>query len=68
MMQDKYTQLDELAAPHSYVVPPAADDLSYVLYFRQICKRYNINFAKAGPDERAFVVRMAEKGFCTKRA
>ncbi len=29
--------------------------------FRQTCKRYNIDFATADPDEKEFVMRMAEK-------
>ena len=32
------------------------------------CQRYQIDFAKADPDERDFVIRMAEKTFLQKRA
>ena len=43
------------------------DDLAYIAYFRQTCKRYNIDFASADQDERDFVVCMAEKDFCRNR-
>lgn len=68
MLQEKYAKLDELAAPNRYVAPPTSEDLSYVIHFRQICKRYNINFASADFDERDFIMRMAEKSFMAKRA
>lgn len=68
MLQEKYAKLDEVAAPNSYVALPASEDLSYVIHFRQICKRYNIDFSTADPDERDFVMRMAEKSFMSKRA
>ena len=68
MLPEKYIKLDKYAAPDGYVSPPTEDELGYVLYFRQVCKRYNIDFVKADADERDFVVRMAEKGFYPKRA
>lgn len=68
MLQEKYVKLDELAAPNRYAAPPTSEDLSYVVHFRQICKRYNINFSSADPDEKEFVMRMAEKSFMPKRA
>lgn len=40
MLQEKYAKLDDLAAPNCYVAPPTSEDLSYVVHFRQICKRY----------------------------
>ena len=54
MQNKKYLELDALAAPNGYVVPPTKEDL--------------IDFAKADPDERDFVIRMAEKTFLQKRA
>ena len=68
MLQEKFTRLDDLAGPCGYVVPPTAEDLAYVIHFRQICHRYNIDFTKADQDEREFVLRMAEKSFYPKRA
>ena len=53
MLQEKYAKLD---------------DLAYIAHFRQVCRRYNINFSSADPDERDFVMRMAEKSFLSKRA
>ena len=61
MLEEKYLRLDDLAAPDGYVAPSTIEDLAYITYFRQTCRRYNINFAIA--DERDFVIRMAEKNF-----
>ena len=63
MARDQYSELDFLAAPNRYVAVPTVQDVSYLTYFRQVCKRYNINFAAADQDEREFVIHMAEKGF-----
>lgn len=68
MMPDRFERLDTLAAPNNYTVPSTKQDIDYILYFRQVCKRYNINFTVADPDERDFVIRMADKGFYSKRA
>lgn len=68
MTQDKFSHLDELAAPAGYVAPSTEEDLGYLAYFRQVCKRYNILFSEADQDERDFVIRMAEKGYYPKRA
>lgn len=68
MLQEKYMKLDDLAAPNEYVVLPSEDDLDYVIRFRQVCKRYNIDFAKADQDEREFILRMVEKSLYPKRA
>jgi len=58
-----YMELDQVAAPDSYVAIPTAEDLAYTNHFMQVCKRYNIDFSKADSDERDFVVKMAEKTF-----
>ena len=68
MLEEKYLKLDDLAAPDGYVVPSTSEDLAYIAHFRQVCKRYNIDFASADQDERDFVIRMAEKNFAQKRA
>lgn len=68
MLQEKYMRLDDIAAPNGYAVPPSGDDLDYVIHFRQICRRYNIDFSKADEDEREFIMRMLEKSFYPKQA
>ena len=68
MLQEKFTRLDDLAGPNGYAAPPTSEDLAYVIHFRRICHRYNIDFAKADQDEREFVLRMAEKSFYPRRA
>lgn len=67
MLEGKYLRLDDLAAPDGYAVPSTNKDLAYVTYFRQTCKRYNIDFAIADQDERDFVMLMAEKNFARKQ-
>ena len=49
MQNEKYLELDALAAPNGYVVPPTKEDLAYVVHFRKTCQRYQIDFAKADP-------------------
>lgn len=56
MQNEKYLELDALAAPNGYVAPPMKEDLAYVVHFRKTCQRYQIDFAKADPDERDFVI------------
>ena len=68
MKNNKYIDLDKAAAPNNYVAIPSEEDLAYVVHFRQICKRYQIDFATADDDERSFVIHMAEKSFIQKRA
>lgn len=68
MRINPYLKLDEIVAPNSYVVSPSEEDLDYIVHFRQVCRRYQIDFAKADEDERDFVIRMAEKTFIQKGA
>ncbi len=68
MLQKNFSKLDNLAAPDNYVTPPTSEDLAYIVHFRRVCHRYNIDFNSADPDEREFVLRMAEKSFFQKRA
>lgn len=56
-----YDKLDDLAAPDKYVAPSTQADIEYIVHFRQTCKRYNIDFFTADPDEKEFVMHMAEK-------
>ena len=67
MLEEKYLRLDDLAAPDGYVAPSTIEDLAYITYFRQTCRRYNIDFAIADQDERDFVIRMAEKNFAQEK-
>ena len=60
MLDEKYLKLDDLAEPDGYAAPSTNEDLAYIAYFRQACKRYNIDFVSANQDERDFVIRMAE--------
>lgn len=68
MQNQGYLELDSLAATSGYVAPPTKEDLAYVVHFRKICQRYQIDFSKVDADERDFVVHMAEKTFLQKRA
>ena len=34
MQNEKYLELDALAAPNGYVAPPMKEDLAYVVHFR----------------------------------
>ena len=68
MQNEKYLELDALAAPNGYVAPPTKEDLDYVVHFRKTCQRYQIDFSKADPYERDFVIHMAEKTILQKRA
>lgn len=67
ILEEKHLRLDVLAAPDGYAVPSTSEDLAYVTYFRQACKRYNIDFAIADQDERDFVMLIAEKNFARKQ-
>lgn len=42
MQNEKYLELDALAAPNGYVAPPMKEDLAYVVHFRKTCQRYQI--------------------------
>ena len=35
MQNEKYLELDALAAPNGYVAPPMKEDLAYVVHFRE---------------------------------
>lgn len=68
MLNNSYLKLDTIAAPNGYVAPPTEDNLAYLIHFRKVCNRYQIDFATADQDERDFVIHMAEKSFYQKRA
>ncbi len=68
MIGNRFSRLDEPGAPNSYVTSLTEQDLAHTTYFREACKRYNIDFTTADADERAFVMRMADKGCFPKRA
>ena len=54
MQNEKYLELDALAAPDSYVAPPTKENLAYVVHFRKTCQRYQIVFAKASASSLPF--------------
>lgn len=68
MIQERFLKLDDMAAPDGYTAPSTGEDLAYIARFRQMCRRYHINFSSADQDERDFILRMTEKSFCPKRA
>ena len=39
MQNEKYLELDALAAPNGYVAPPMKEDLAYVVHVRKTCQR-----------------------------
>jgi hypothetical protein len=67
-VKNAYLMLDELAAPDRYAAVSTEEELEYLVHFRKVCRRYQIDFAAADEDERAFVIHMAEKSFRRKRA
>ena len=42
MLSEKYTKLNDLAGPDSYVAVSSQDDLAYILHFQKTCKRYQL--------------------------
>lgn len=64
MQNEKYLELDALAAPNGYVAPPTKENLAYVVHFRKTCQRYQIDFVKADPDKCDVAIHVAEKTFC----
>lgn len=68
MIQEQFLKLDDMAAPNGYTAPSTREDLAYIVHFRQMCKRYNIDFSSADQDEQDFILHMTEKSFYTKRA
>ena len=46
MQNEKYLELDALAAPDSYVAPLTKEDLAYVVHFRKTCQRYQIDLQR----------------------
>ena len=65
-MEKEYSELDDLAAPDNYVARPTEEDIEYVKCFVKTCRRYNIDFATASPEEREFVLKMANKSMDLK--
>lgn len=52
----------------SWVAPLTEEDEDYFLYFRSVCKRYNITPSKATRLEYEFVTRVAESEFYLQKA
>lgn len=47
MIQERFLKLDDMAAPNGYTAPSTSEDLAYIVHFRQMCKRYHIDFSSA---------------------
>lgn len=60
MNQDKFSMLDDIAAPNQYVTPFTEADISHILRFRRICRQYDIEFSNASPEEKDFVMTLAD--------
>ena len=56
MLEEKYLRLDDLAAPDGYVAPSTNEDLAYIAYFRQACKRCQRQSEIVRKRRRNFVV------------
>ena len=57
--------------PFYYVISADSGEeipANILVHFRAVCERNKIDFANADPDEREFVIRMAEKRFSQKGA
>lgn len=52
----------------NWVTPLTEEDKDYFLYFRSVCKRYNISPSKANRLEYEFVTRVAESEFYLQKA
>lgn len=56
-------RIEEHAAETGWVSPLTQEDKDYLVCFRAVCKRYNIDFSKATRLERDFVIRTTEAKF-----
>lgn len=56
-------RIEEHAAETGWVSPLTQEDRDYVICFRGVCKRYNIDFSKATRLERDFVIQATEAKF-----
>ena len=55
--------LETHADENGWVAPLTDDDRDYLVYFRSVCKRYNIVPSRANRLEYEFVTRVAESEF-----
>lgn len=55
--------LETHAGENGWVAPLTDDDRDYLVYFRSVCKRYNIVPSRANRLEYEFVTRVAESEF-----
>ena len=70
MTEQEKREIVELAAHASengWVAPLTDNDRDYLVYFRSVCKRYNIVPSRANRLEYEFVTRVAESEFYLQR-
>ena len=70
MTEEKKQYLSEMeahGAENGWVQPLTEDDKEFFVYFRSVCKRYNITPSKATRMEYDFVTRVAESEFDLQR-
>ena len=53
-------ELEAHASENGWVAPLTDNDRDYLVYFRSVCKRYNIVPSRANRLEYEFVTRVAE--------
>lgn len=70
MMEQKQYLIDMEAhgAEHGWVAPATEEDTDYLIYFRTVCKRYNIMPSKATSMEYDFVTHVTDSEFYQQRA
>ena len=61
-------EMEDYCDQHGWVEPITQEDRDYFAYFREVCRRYNINPGKANRLEYDFVTRVAESEFYLQKA
>lgn len=68
-LEKRYLQkVEEHASESGWVSPLTQEDRDFLIYFRSVCKRYNIIPSKATKLEYDFVTRVAESEFYLQQA
>jgi hypothetical protein len=63
MHENPFAQFDAYAGLLENYASPAEREKEQEAYFDRLCKHYHIDFATADPDEKAFIMFMAQKGY-----
>jgi len=66
--QKDMAEMEDYCGQHGWVEPLTQEDQDYYAYFRNVCRRYNINPSKANRLEYDFVIRVAESEFYVQKA